>query len=129
MVIVSKALAYYKRRGLDTDQALVYMSPHVQVGFPLSDAEQQEIHHKLLSNAPDDMRGIIESGTDYGGIWPEVYLTKMALDEFSKNGFTNNRIEVSPIDTFSSDKVFSEYKGRTDHKADGRFAVVVGVKK
>jgi len=127
--VVTKALVHFKKKGLDTSKALVYMSPHVQSGFPLSDDEQQEIHHKLLANASDEMRNIIESGTDNSGVWPEVYLTKMALDEFSKNGFGDNRVEVSPIDTFSSDKVFSEYKGRTDPRADGRFAVVVGVKK
>jgi len=127
--IVSKALLEFQKAGLDTTKALIYISPHVQTGFPLADTEQRAIHDDLLEHASNEMRGIIEGNTDTSGVWPEVYLTQMVLDEFEKNGIDKNQVEVSPIDTFSDPKVFSEYKGRTDQKADGRFAVVVGIKK
>ena len=126
--IVTTALGSFKENGLDISRALVYMSPHVQSGFPLTDG-QDEILHELTNKTSNEQRELVLSNVSNRDGIAVMNLTNLALSEFKRAGVDKDHIEVSPIDTFSSDRVFSEYKARTDQSRDGRFAVMVGIKK
>jgi copper oxidase (laccase) domain-containing protein len=125
--IIQSTLSTFESEGYSPTDAVVYLSPHVQSGFPLNQAETKELK-TILNEITPEQRSVVTKYTKDITKSPVMDLTNLALDEFENAHVPKDNIEVSAADTFTDPTLYSDFN-KKQRGVTGRFGVIAGIAK